>query len=103
MYEIYIVRYCQNSSEFFYTGARFFRDAPIVEYYYPEAAQSDGMDWQTLNMVFLKNSNGSWILTAIMNGRWTVREPELEEERPGLSSCFQLKPSLLVRIKGFIV
>lgn len=47
-------------------------EATIVEYYFPGTDQYDGMDWQSLNMVFEKNSNGDWILVAIVNDRWTI-------------------------------
>ena len=47
-------------------------EATIVEFYFPGTAQYDGMDWQSLNMVFEKNSNGDWILVAIINDRWTI-------------------------------
>lgn len=47
-------------------------EATIVEYYFPGTEQYDGMDWQSLNMVFEKNSNGDWVLVAIINDRWTI-------------------------------
>ncbi|TAA72802.1 S-layer homology domain-containing protein [Planococcus salinarum] len=47
-------------------------DATIVEYYYPGTDEFDGLDWQSLNMVFEKNSNGDWVLVAIINDRWTI-------------------------------
>ncbi|MEK6267011.1 MAG: S-layer homology domain-containing protein [Planococcus sp. (in: firmicutes)] len=46
--------------------------AMIVEYHYPGTEQYDGMDWQSLSMVFEKNSSGKWILVAIINDRWTI-------------------------------
>ncbi|TWT04278.1 S-layer homology domain-containing protein [Planococcus sp. CPCC 101016] len=51
---------------------RLYPEATIVEYYFPGTAQYDGMDWQSLNMVFEKNSNGNWVLVAIINDRWTI-------------------------------
>lgn len=47
-------------------------DAMIVEYYYPGTEQYSQMDWQSLNMVFEKNSSGNWVLIAIINDRWTI-------------------------------
>ncbi|MFD1031338.1 S-layer homology domain-containing protein [Metaplanococcus flavidus] len=47
-------------------------EATIVEYYFPGTDQYDGLDWQSLNMVFEKNSSGDWVLVAIINDRWTV-------------------------------
>ena len=47
-------------------------DATIVEFYFPGTAQYDQMDWQSLNMVFEKNSSGDWVLLAIINDRWTI-------------------------------
>lgn len=47
-------------------------NATIVEFYYPGTDQYDGMDWQSLNMVFEKNNSGDWVLVAIINDRWTI-------------------------------
>ncbi|HSJ39408.1 MAG TPA: S-layer homology domain-containing protein [Planococcus sp. (in: firmicutes)] len=47
-------------------------EATIVEFYFPGTEQYDGMDWQSLNMVFEKNSSGDWVLVAIINDRWTI-------------------------------
>lgn len=47
-------------------------EATIVEYYYPGTDQYGQMDWQSLNMVFEKNSSGDWKLIAIINDRWTI-------------------------------
>ncbi len=46
--------------------------AMVVEYYYPGTDQYGQMDWQSLNMVFEKNSSGHWVLIAIINDRWTI-------------------------------
>ncbi|ALS79869.1 S-layer homology domain-containing protein [Planococcus sp. ANT_H30] len=46
--------------------------ATIVEYYYPGTDRYGQMDWQSLNMVFEKNSSGDWQLIAIVNDRWTI-------------------------------
>lgn len=51
---------------------RKYPNATVVEFYYPGTDQYDGMDWQSLNMVFEKNSNGDWVLIAIVNDRWTI-------------------------------
>ncbi|WP_223637272.1 S-layer homology domain-containing protein [Planococcus sp. 4-30] len=51
---------------------RLYPEATIVEYYFPGTDRYDGMDWQSLNMVFEKNSNGDWVLVAIINDRWTI-------------------------------
>lgn len=51
---------------------RLYPEATIVEYYFPGTDQYDGMDWQSLNMVFEKNSNGDWVLVAFINDRWTI-------------------------------
>ncbi|MTD30644.1 S-layer homology domain-containing protein [Planomicrobium sp. YIM 101495] len=47
-------------------------EATIVEFYFPGTAQYEGMDWQSLNMVFEKTASGDWILVAIINDRWTI-------------------------------
>lgn len=44
----------------------------VVEFYYPGTEQYDGMDWQSLNMVFERNRRGEWVLVAIINDRWTI-------------------------------
>ncbi|RNF39151.1 S-layer homology domain-containing protein [Planococcus salinus] len=49
-----------------------FPQGTIVEFYYPGTEQYDGMDWQSLNMVFERDSNGEWVLVAIVNDRWTI-------------------------------
>ncbi|MGK7378895.1 S-layer homology domain-containing protein [Planococcus sp. 1R117A] len=49
-----------------------FPTGQIVEFYYPGTEQYDHMDWQNLNMVFEKGSNGKWILVALVNNRWTI-------------------------------
>lgn len=46
--------------------------ATIVEFYFPGTAQYDQMDWQSLNMVFEKDSSGDWVLVAIINDRWLI-------------------------------
>ncbi|WP_033540986.1 S-layer homology domain-containing protein [Planococcus sp. CAU13] len=51
---------------------RLYPEATIVEFYFPGTTQYDGMDWQSLNMVFEKNSRGDWVLVAIINDRWTI-------------------------------
>lgn len=51
---------------------RLYPEATIVEFYYPGTEQYEGMDWQSLNMVFEKNRHGDWILVAIINDRWTI-------------------------------
>ncbi|CEG24142.1 Cellulosome-anchoring protein precursor [Planococcus massiliensis] len=52
--------------------ARRFPNAAVVEFYNPGTAQFEYMNWQNLNMVFEKNSEGEWILIAIVNNRWTI-------------------------------
>ncbi|UJF27286.1 S-layer homology domain-containing protein [Planococcus sp. 107-1] len=49
-----------------------FPNATIVEFYNAGSAEFEYMDWQNLNMVFEKNSEGKWILVAIVNNRWTI-------------------------------
>ena len=49
-----------------------FPQGTIVEFYYPGTEQYDGMDWQSLNMVFERDANGEWVLVAIVNDRWTI-------------------------------
>ncbi|MBM7579311.1 S-layer homology domain-containing protein [Jeotgalibacillus terrae] len=44
----------------------------VVEYSYEGTAEFDYMDWQSLNLVFEKNSSGDWVLIAIINDRWTI-------------------------------
>lgn len=49
-----------------------FPNATVVEFYYPGTQQNSFMDWQNLNMVFEKDTNGNWILVAFVNNRWTI-------------------------------
>ncbi len=49
-----------------------FPGSTIVEFYFPGTQQYDFMDWQNLNMVFIKDNNGKWRLIAIVNNRWTI-------------------------------
>ncbi|MFB1082766.1 S-layer homology domain-containing protein [Jeotgalibacillus sp. JSM ZJ347] len=44
----------------------------VVEYYFEGTEEFDYMDWQSLNLVFEKNSGGEWELIAIINDRWTI-------------------------------
>ncbi|WP_404407210.1 S-layer homology domain-containing protein [Jeotgalibacillus malaysiensis] len=44
----------------------------VVEYYFEGTEEFDYMDWQSLNLVFEKNSSGEWKLIAIINDRWTI-------------------------------
>ncbi|TFE02195.1 S-layer homology domain-containing protein [Jeotgalibacillus salarius] len=44
----------------------------VVEYYFEGTSEYDYMDWQSLNLVFEKNSSGEWVLIAIVNDRWTI-------------------------------
>ncbi|TFD96274.1 S-layer homology domain-containing protein [Jeotgalibacillus sp. R-1-5s-1] len=47
-------------------------NAKVVEFYFAGTDQYEGMDWQSLNMIFEKDENGEWKLIAIINDRWTI-------------------------------
>lgn len=50
----------------------FFPEAQFVEYYYPMFnPKYEGMDWQSLR-VYLKKSEGKFILVGLVNDRWTI-------------------------------
>ncbi|NBI27446.1 hypothetical protein [Chengkuizengella marina] len=47
-------------------------NANIVEYYFSGFdPQYEGMDWQSLNLVF-EEYNGDWFLVGIIKGAWTI-------------------------------
>ena len=47
-------------------------ESRFVEYYFPGLeAQSEGMDWRSLSLVF-EQSSGQWYLVGIVHGEWTI-------------------------------
>jgi hypothetical protein len=44
-----------------------------VEYHFPGFdPQFEGMDWQSLYLVFIKHTDGNWYLVHIAHGQWTI-------------------------------
>ena len=49
-----------------------YEDPIVVEYYYPGADDdAEGMDWQSLRLVF-EELDGEWYLVGVINNRWTA-------------------------------
>jgi hypothetical protein len=49
-----------------------FPDGKMIEYYFPGFdPKYGGMDWRSLRLVFV-NVDGSWYLSAIIHGEWTI-------------------------------
>jgi hypothetical protein len=52
-------------------SAEFYPGAMIVEYYFPGFdPQFEGMDWQSLRLVFMQDNN-TWYLGGIIHDQWT--------------------------------
>ncbi len=49
-----------------------YEDAIIVEYYFPGFnPEYEGMDWQSLRLVF-QQYDGTWLLVGIIHNQWTI-------------------------------
>lgn len=52
--------------------AEIYPDGMMVEYHFPAIdPKYGGLDWRSLRLVFV-NLDGSWYLTAIIHGEWTI-------------------------------
>jgi hypothetical protein len=61
-----------GESSSLYNNHEFYPSAMIVEFYFPGFdPQYEGMDWRSLRLVFIQDSN-NWYLAGIIHDQWTT-------------------------------